>query len=106
MLCYTCGAPVTLAQAGYYRVHYAPGGGRCPASGMTPDMALASKRSFEHRDRPNYQTMTVVDDQDTIVLHNRLVIDDMRTELWFTLQPHDVRRLIAELTEIADKRGL
>ena len=106
MLCHLCGVDVTLAQAGYYRVHFMPGGERCPASRMTPDVVLAQKQTFKHRDRPNYQTMTVVDDVDTITLHNRLVIDDMRTELWFAVQPHDIRRFIAEMTEIADKRGL
>lgn len=105
MICHLCGVLVTLAQAGYYRVHYAPGGGRCPASGMTPDMALASKRSFTDRDN-DQSTLTVIDDHDTIQLHNRIDLGTIRTDLWFSVQPHDVRRLIAELTEIADKRGL
>lgn len=105
MICHLCGVPVELSQRGTYRVHYAPGGGRCAASGMHPDTALAFKREF--RDRDNEQsTLTLVDDHDTIQLHNRIDLGTISTNLWFSVQPHDVRRLIAELTEIADKRGL
>jgi hypothetical protein len=115
MNCPLCGAETSLTTKNVYAMHQRPQTPRetCQASGMTRDKAQAFVRRFISWDEHDSVLirMKVIDGGDSIIVDNSIYLNgDVSPErvanVAVRIRPKDTRRLIAELTAIADDRGL
>lgn len=103
--CALCGNDTRLTISRIYYTHKDNKGYRCLAAGERPEYAVQIRRTFRDQNQPGY-TLKVFDNTDSVGFHTSNIGDNHRLETWVYLPGADVRRLIAELTEIADTRGL
>jgi hypothetical protein len=104
-----CAADTGLDDAGRYLPHLTPDGGDCPANGWPVAAALEYRGRFQCASNPESIAMDTIDRGDRVRLSTTLRLptsDVIGARLDIDIRGYDVRRLIAELTAIADRRGL
>jgi len=104
--CGLCGADTFYTARAVYAVHKAPGSERCRASGKYRDEAERMRRTFRDREHPKINKLEVTDNADSIGFHTVVAGPTSDFHAWTYLDGPDIRRLLAELTAIADARGL
>ena len=104
--CVLCGTETRYTTLGPYAVHQTPSGDRCAASGLHRGQAEHLRRTFRCADEPAF-SVKIADGGDHIGLNAQARVGDVRVaEIEIILRGADVRKFIAELTAIADARGL
>lgn len=115
MDCPLCAADTRFTTRNVYAVHSPPSSPAqqvCDASGKTRAEVIALLRTFRNWDDPEgvVTTLDVIDQGDSISLDSAILLAGSGGEriaaVPVRIRPEDTRRLITQLTQIADDRGL